>query len=313
MTALDAASDFATKLRLTAAALGCSGHKELCARFRAANPTTHFDLERAYKWFQGRALPRSRQVYDDWAKVLGTQRSGTWLAVCSTAAFLEELCALHGLEPEALLQRLGTPAASAPARPDALGGYLYGTYACYSLAWSPYYRGQLIRGSLLIAPGRGRSRPLVGTYREALLGRSVEFKGEVRIAGRSLHANLCDPESGLPLFMSLFLPGPPASVLCGILSGATVVGPDPQPSATRIAVIRVPNNADGSNRYLEPRTGAVACDLTALGLPLTEPAEVDALLRGFLLPGGTGGLDQVSATDQAQLAIALDKAYLRAR
>ncbi len=52
-----AVSELALKLRLTSAALGCHGRKELCARFRAANPHTHFDLERSHKWMQGRATP----------------------------------------------------------------------------------------------------------------------------------------------------------------------------------------------------------------------------------------------------------------
>ena len=49
----------AAKLRITAALLGCATRKELCARFRSVNPATEFDLERSYKWLQGRALPRS--------------------------------------------------------------------------------------------------------------------------------------------------------------------------------------------------------------------------------------------------------------
>ncbi len=53
---------FATKLRLTAAVLGCRGRKEFCARFRAVNPGTHFDLDRSHKWLQGRALPRVERI-----------------------------------------------------------------------------------------------------------------------------------------------------------------------------------------------------------------------------------------------------------
>ena len=48
--------EFAIKLRLTAALLGCGTHKDLCARFRAVNPSTGFDLTRSEKWLQGRAI-----------------------------------------------------------------------------------------------------------------------------------------------------------------------------------------------------------------------------------------------------------------
>ena len=108
------------KLRLTAAVLGCATRKELCARFRAASPATRFDLERANKWMQGRALPRDASVYDDWARAVGTARPGAWLAACTAAELAAELAALHGL-PEA-----------APPREGAAGGayaYLGGDYA----------------------------------------------------------------------------------------------------------------------------------------------------------------------------------------
>ena len=39
--------ELAAKLRLTAAALGCTTHKDLCGRFSALNPATEFDLERS--------------------------------------------------------------------------------------------------------------------------------------------------------------------------------------------------------------------------------------------------------------------------
>ena len=85
---------FAQKLGVTAVLLGCSTRKELCARFRAVNPATEFDLERSFKWLQGKSLPRSMAIYEDWARLLGTARSGAWLAGCSTEAFLDEACTL---------------------------------------------------------------------------------------------------------------------------------------------------------------------------------------------------------------------------
>jgi hypothetical protein len=75
--------DFGAKLRITAAALGCGSQKDLRARFREANPRTTLELERSYKWVQGRVLPRSAQVYEDWAKLLGTGRPLAWLQSCT--------------------------------------------------------------------------------------------------------------------------------------------------------------------------------------------------------------------------------------
>jgi hypothetical protein len=306
-------SDFATKLRLTAAVLGCPGRKELCVRFRAANPATHFDLERSHKWLQGRALPRFAQVYEDWAKVLGTSRSGAWLASCTVDAFLDELCALYNADPEALRLRAQADEKDGPmpgsSRRDRAVGYLYGTYACYSMAWSPYYQGQIIRGALLLQPG-GRTAPLTARYTEALLGKSVRFEGDAWTAGRTLHLLVSSAEHDMPLFITLLLPGPPATALFGIMSGATIVGVEPRPSATRIAVIRVPASASTSNRYMAPDAAAIADDLAALGLSLSEPSAAGIMIRDFLGGDSNDGLTQVSASEQERLASVLDVAYL---
>lgn len=303
--------DLAAKLRLTAELLGCAGRKDLCARFRAANPATQFDLERAHKWLQGKALPRSASVYDDWAKVLGTSRSGAWLAACTLDAFLQEVCALYNADPIALMRqaemRHGEAATSVPRSRNS-EDYLCGNYACYSSAWSPYYRGHLIRGALLIEPAQ-RGTGLSATYTESLFREPAAFSGPVILAGRTLHLHVREASGMPPLFITLIRPGPPASALCGVMSGATVVGPEPQPSMTRMAVIRVPEPADSSNRYLQPAPNAIAEDLLALGLRLDNPSETDALLRDLLI-GARGGFDQVIEADQVRLVSALDRAYL---
>ena len=43
------ARDIPGKLRVTAALLGCTNQKDLCAAFRRVNPHSDFDLERSYK------------------------------------------------------------------------------------------------------------------------------------------------------------------------------------------------------------------------------------------------------------------------
>ena len=308
-------SDFATKLRLTAAVLGCPGRKELCARFRAVNPATHFDLDRSHKWLQGRALPRFAQVYEDWAKVLGTRRSGAWLASCTVDAFLDEISALYDADPATLRLRAQAgekdgPVAGLPRR-DRAFSYLFGTYACYSMAWSPYYRGQIVRGALLLQAG-SRTAPLTARYTEELIGKTVRFDGDAWIAGRTIHLLVRSAEDGAPLFITLFLPGPPASVSCGVMSGATIVGPEPRPCATRIAVVRVSASADASNRYMPSDPAEIAGDLAALGLALPDPSAAGTMIREFLCGEANGGLTQVSASEQGCLASVLDVAYLGA-
>src|SRR5688572_12584306 len=126
------AHEFPAKLRLTAALLGCATGKELCARFRAINPARAFDLERSRKWLQGRALPRQAQVYEDWAKLLGTARGGDWLAACTVEAFLEEVSGLFDADPGDLLRRADRHRAHAGAgtEPQHGGGHLLsGAYA----------------------------------------------------------------------------------------------------------------------------------------------------------------------------------------
>ena len=102
--------DFGAKLRITAAALGCASQKDLCARFHAVNPGTTFELDRSYKWMQGRALPRSVGLYEDWAKLLGTGRPLAWLQSCTADEFLELVCDRHQVSRDALAARARTQA-----------------------------------------------------------------------------------------------------------------------------------------------------------------------------------------------------------
>jgi len=110
----------------------------------------------------------------------------------------------------------------------------------------------------------------------------VALAGDVIVAGRALHLVMRGAEQGVPLFCRLFLPGPPASVMCGMLSGATFVGHAPQPSATPLLAVRVPGDPDSSNRYFGLEPDAPATDLAALGMRLAAPADVEARMRDVL-------------------------------
>jgi hypothetical protein len=298
---------FAAKLRMAATALGCPARKALCARFRAVNPATQCDLDRLNKWVQGRSLPRALSVYDDLARVIGSARPGRWVAECSAAEFAAELVACTGADPADLAEPQEAPGRGGGRAPGLFGGVatLAGAYAGYSHAWSPHFRGRLLRGTLRLAAGRGGG--LAATYSESLVGREVRMSAAVELVGRTLHLLLREPGSDLPLFVSLILPGPPASVMCGVMSGAAFVASEPLPSTTRIAFIRVPDTPalERTNRYFAAEPGAIAGDLAGLGLAVPAAERLDALLRGFLGPGP----EQLSAADQAGFAAILDPVH----
>ena len=292
---------------MAVSALGCASRKEFCARFRAVNPATQCDLERLNKWMQGRSLPRVSSVYADFAAVIGTSRPGNWVAECAIEAFAAELAACTGAELAALTA--DQPASRGKASAGGLFGgiaTLAGVYAAYSPSWSPHFRGQLIRGSLRLAEGRkGR---LIATYAERLLGSTVRLTGEAQIAGHSMSFSVRQRDDGMPLFISLHVPGPPASVMCGVMSGAAFVAHEALPSASRIVIIRVPETPqlDASNRYFHPSPGAIVADLADLGFNIPDPGRLDAVAREFI---GTTP-NQVTSQEQAAFASMLDREFL---
>ncbi len=300
---------FASKLRMAALALGCLSRKELCARFRAVNGSTQCDVDRLNKWVQGRSLPRSASVYADFALVVGSNQPGHWIAECSIEAFAAELIACTGTDAETLVRPDGFAPRRAE-RAEAFGGIagLSGAFAAYSPAWSPHFRGRLIRGTLRLR--MGQSGLLVATYVETLVGRTVSFTADVQFGGRSMHFAVREQNGEMPLFISVQVPGPPASVLCGVMSGAAFVAHDSLPTACRILFIRVPDTPalDAGNRYLDPAPGAIAADLRALGAQIAEETHMEALARGFL----GDGPQQVTAEDQTRFASLLDPPHLEA-
>jgi hypothetical protein len=312
--------DLASKLRITAAALGCSSQKDLCAQFREVNPGTTFDLERSYKWMQGRAQPRSAQIYADWATLLRTDRPISYLQSCTVDEFLDLVCDVHKVDRKVLAARAGI---ACEGRPDAIereagtaltARYLAGAYACYSHAWSPYFPRRIIRGSLLIEAPEENAAPLLARYSETVPLGSLELRGPVALANRSIHIDLLDGSAGFRLTMFLFLPGTLASVLAGVLSGVSIIDADPQPAATRILMIRVPTTGlallEGSNRYLDRAEGALSSDLIALGLPVSAPAQLDALLGEFLAADAAGSYIKVTAADYTRLTLAIDRLFI---
>lgn len=290
---------------MAAAALGCSSRKEFCARFRSVNPKTQCDLDRLNKWVQGRSLPRAPSVYADLAAVIGSDKPGRWVAECSSDEFAAELMALTKADaatlavPENLLRR-GNPRAA-----GLLGGVttLTGAFAAYSLAWSPPFLGRVVRGFLRLAGGRNGA--LIATYTETFQGRPLHMSAEVWIGGRAMHFLVRDPDGDMPAFISLQLPGPPANVLCGVMSGVAFIAHEPLPSASPIVFIRVPDTSilEASNRFFEPAPGTIAADLVELGLNVPEADRLDAVTRKFIGERPT----QVTPQDQVTFASMLNR------
>lgn len=306
------------KLRLTAALLGTPARKDLAAAFRRVNPNTTFDVARADKWLHGRASPRDPKVYEDWASLLDLGRPGHWIPNCEYEEFLAEVAGRHGLDPEELQRRVDGQ--GKPPVQDAPGLSLAGTYASYSHAWSPYFRGRLIRGKLVIgAPGRGvgrrsdRTDQPVASYAEILPTGRLQLDGTVAVDKRSLRIEVSDAtQVSQYVAFTLFPPSPPVSVLAGLMFGTTLIGPDAQPSSTRAVLVRLPGPSarlDEEEAYL-PAGVSVARDLRGLGLPVAEPAAVDRLFDAHMLGGGRDGIDQVSGAAYRELLELFDRNWL---
>lgn len=267
---------FAQKLGITAVVLGCSTRKELCARFRAVNPATEFDLERSFKWLQGKSLPRSMTVYDDWARLIGTTRGGTWLAGCSVEAFSDEVSALFQSDPREVAAR----AAAFLGEKAAGGDGLAGDFVTYSWAWSPFRQGVLVRGELALRPAP--SARIGAVYSERLDGHVGVFRGSGVRSGRSLHLTLSGAE-GEHMAQSLLVAGRPSDCFCGLIQGFTVAGTTEEVSASRIVGMRLPDGGGAEGlAYLPPDEDAVAADLGRCGYAAGITSALAAAVMRFL-------------------------------
>ncbi len=309
------AIDIDRKLCLTAAIVGARTRKDLAAAFRRVNPRTSFDVERANKWLQGRARPREQQVYEDWAKVLGEGHTGAWIAEADFDSFVDRICAAREADREALLRHAkafggdsprAAPALAEEASPFATG--LAGVYACYSHAWSPYFSGRMIRGALLIQPGAGG---LEATYTQVRLADRLEGHGTVTILRRGLHIDMREPLERTSFHFTLFPPMSLVGVLGGLLCGTAVLGADPQPSVSRIVLVRLPGPSErlmSADCVLEPNA-SIAADLTAFGALTPDPAETDRRIAAFM-SGGGGSCDRVTLDGFRPLVELFDRLWI---
>lgn len=302
------------KLRLTAALLGAVTRKDLAAAFRRVNHATAYDIDRADKWLQGRAQPRQLGVYEDWAMLLDLQKPADWIAECDIAAFASEIASRHGRTVQELEHRaeaFGKPSAAAQEE-RGLATALSGRYACYSNSWSPYYKGQRIRGLFEIGSGHA-PQGLSATYSESLPTGRLEYRGVMTSAKRGMYTQLHEA-NGDGVFLSCLFPfSPPGSVLGGFLCGGTVIGPEPQPSTSRIVMIRLKDTVsdlNGWGGYLD-NDQSIASELMEFGLHLDHPETLDTHLDRFLRGSTAAGIDQIPPADFRALLDILDRAWLQ--
>jgi hypothetical protein len=91
---------------------------------------------------------------------------------------------------------------------------------------------------MLIGPGHGLNSV---AYSHNMPPLPTRFSGDITFNGRGMQIALHQTAAGdMCIYMALFGPAPPATVLAGMLCGAAVVTPEPEPSAARIILIRLP-------------------------------------------------------------------------
>jgi hypothetical protein len=118
-----------------------------------------------------------------------------------------------------------------------------------------------------------------------------------------------------PVFVTMFRPTPPASVLIGIMSSFTVVDRGNQPPyATRFVAVRVPEASaerlELSNRYLGEAEWPPSADLATLGLVVHAAPDLDTRLATCLGQGQWSGSDRFPFEDAMRLVGACDEVWL---
>jgi hypothetical protein len=251
-------------------------------------------------------MPRGSDIYRDWSKLLDLDRPLEWMAACSADELADVLAQRHGVTPELLLERArdfphGAHPRVTPPRPDDSSGFVEGAHACYGYAFTPYFPGWLIRSSVLIGPGHGVRSV---AYSQNLRPSPLRFSGDITFNGRGMQVALRQTAGGdTRIYMALFGPAPPATVLAGILCGAAVVTPEPEPSAARVILIRLPGPSptfDALSPAFLPED-SIAEGLAVAGLHFPDRDEVDRRIRGFLPARPRHGIEQVATAEYREL------------
>ncbi|MDF1794851.1 MAG: hypothetical protein P1U88_23290 [Thalassobaculaceae bacterium] len=284
----DSAQDFSRKLRLAMRVARCVTQKEMHARIKLLNPETRYEPTRAYKWAQGRSMPRDPSVYDDIARLLDLSISGGVLRLCSYEEYRRHVEARHGAGiPE--------PAPTAePSQPQSqpMPAYMAGSYLTLSRAWSIHRAtGWLIAGAMTFRPAHDGLWTM--DYIERLPGGELKVGGPVHRLGRCLYALLTNSEQEIMLSTTYTLPTAPAPILSGVMSGVSLHDPEMRPAACRIIAIRAPTETEGlpeCTGYVEAADGAIADCLAAVGLARSLADKMAPGVLAFATGSGDEGL-----------------------
>ena len=153
---------------------------------------------------------------------------------------------------------------------------------------------------------------LTAAYREALPTGQLLLGGLMTSAKRGLYAHLKETSGEAQFFLCLFPHSRPGSVLGGYLCGTTIIGPEPQPSLTRILM--------SACAIRRPRDGADICRTTGrspgiwhrLACPSSTPESVDRQLAQFLVGDSKdGGASQIPPAEFRAILDVFDRHWLR--
>lgn len=316
-------SELSRKLQLTTIALGCPTSKELCARFAAVNPNTAFTAQNAYKWLRGKATPRLASVYDDWARVLGDEFTGAFVAASSFEEFAEHVRLRHRV-PEAAIAKLSAPPPAEPVSgngaDDQAGSLvplvwqsshvLCGRYLAISFAWSRGEAGRLILGSMDITPSQ--DGPPEARYTEFLFGQRVPMVGQISGDGRAAQSVLQCTFSRRLYFLALQVPSPPANIVGGILAGCALHDPNTRAITGRMVLVRDRSGLATPQHtvdYLDATVEALEVEIANLGyVPSRERTRATEVLLDLLRqPPKSPELYEIDPETVALLGLSFDR------
>jgi hypothetical protein len=96
--------------------------------------------------------------------------------------------------------------------------------------------------------------------------------------------------------------------------GTALIGPDAQPSVTRILIVRLRSataRLRSADAYL-PTQGSIADDMAKFGVPVEDFAVLDRRLADSFT-GGSSGFDQIPISTYRSLAEVFDRSWLESR
>ena len=287
--------DFPQKLRLLQIVTGCPTQKEMHARFRALNPQTGYDPQRAYKWLQGRSSPRDMSVFEDIARQLDLDVPGEVVRSSTIGEFRALIEARRGPLPV-------EAAPAAPAGAVRLPAYLAGRYLTICRAWAPDRRDCLLAGILTLTPDATQG---IGVHYEEYLpaGRLV-ITGAMQRIGRSVRVTAINEEDEIFIDFCLQIPPAPARMLYGILSGAALHDLEMRPSSCKLIALRadaVPFDTLREVSGYQPNSPeAIEGMVLTAGLAAEQAAIFGAKAHDFL-NAGEPGLINVTPSELAPL------------